>query len=381
VSAAATTAQEAFSALSCPEAGSGEVRQRLLDLVEPAFARGLVAAFLESHDAELRERAPGLSAAIDDWLAGPLDFESVWAPPLAEVYGQVPDGAVDPVRGAAAVGLHVVARGGGGEWAATMRRPARLRMGELLLPPATRIRVDGEPGAPRIRLTPAGHGDPAFELLPSAGAGRRPRLLAREALPPACAIAEDVRALVVPRVSPAAMTAFEAAFEALDEHPDDYAGWVRRVVLEIVVLEVEGDGMRSGSNTSWPGVVYMSAEDPLVLADNLVHEASHQYFHVLARVEPVDDGSDEKLYFSPVAHRERPLSAILVAYHAFANVALLLAGWMRSGLGDGGYCEARLADVLPKLAVLDEPLRGNPALTDTGRALFEPLAERVAALA
>jgi hypothetical protein len=47
---------------------------------------------------------------------------------------------------------------------------------------------------------------------------------------------------------------------------------------------------------------------------------------------------------------------------------------------DGGYCEARLADVVPKLRVLEEPLRDNPALTATGTALFAPLADRLESL-
>jgi HEXXH motif-containing protein len=75
--------------------------------------------------------------------------------------------------------------------------------------------------------------------------------------------------------------------------------------------------------------------------------------------------------------RNRPLSRILIAYHASANVLLLYRRLIASGLEDEGYCangEARLRSILD---VLEAPLRDNPALTPLGQALCQPLMERI----
>ena len=71
---------------------------------------------------------------------------------------------------------------------------------------------------------------------------------------------------------------------------------------------------------------------PMDIAEVLVHECAHQYFYLLAYVGPYDDGSDERLYWSPPLRRNRPLSRILMAYHALANVRLFYAAVRASGM-------------------------------------------------
>ena len=124
-------------------------------------------------------------------------------------------------------------------------------------------------------------------------------------------------------------------------------------------------------------MIYMSLAAPIILAENLVHEASHQYVHLMTRIEVLDDGSDHTLYFSPVTGRERPLAAILVAYHAFANVLLFLNDCIRTGFDGDGYAKARVKEVIPKVEVLESALKDNPALTTVGRALVTFLQGRL----
>jgi len=114
------------------------------------------------------------------------------------------------------------------------------------------------------------------------------------------------------------------------------------------------------------------------LAETLVHEASHQYFYLLSRLEPVDDGTDKNLYYSPFAGTERSLDRILLAYHACGNILLLYRLCQQNGAPDDGYCAQREDAVMTQLAQLAAPLRNNFALTWVGRALYDPLVERLA---
>jgi HEXXH motif-containing protein len=97
-------------------------------------------------------------------------------------------------------------------------------------------------------------------------------------------------------------------------------------------------------------------------------------------VGPVDDASDTTLYWSPPIRRHRPLSRILMAYHALANVMLLYDGVRRqpqADVEDSFYVRANLPDLRAAVQALDEPLRDNPALTALGRGLYQPLADRL----
>src|SRR6266852_5178334 len=109
----------------------------------------------------------------------------------------------------------------------------------------------------------------------------------------------------------------------------------------------------------------------------LVHEATHLYFHLLCSVGNVDDSSDSTLYYSPIKRQGRPIRAILLAYHAFANVVLFYRLCQEKGLSDDGYCRQQENDLLPQLKQLEASLHTTRALTPLGLALWEPLAERV----
>jgi HEXXH motif-containing protein len=76
----------------------------------------------------------------------------------------------------------------------------------------------------------------------------------------------------------------------------------------------------------------------------------------------------------------RPLTRILTAYHALANVRLFYQACREAGVDDGGYLAVNEAVMDDAVAQLDTPLRRNPALTPLGRAMYAPLAERIAAL-
>jgi hypothetical protein len=66
-----------------------------------------------------------------------------------------------------------------------------------------------------------------------------------------------------------------------------------------------------------------------------------------------------------------------MAYHAFANVILFRRACAAQGVDDGRSWRENEPALLADLEVLDAPLRSSSALTVLGRALYEPLRERV----
>src|SRR5207244_2765695 len=97
----------------------------------------------------------------------------------------------------------------------------------------------------------------------------------------------------------------------------DYLPWIERLLRVVVPTEAPHGQMESGSTRSLPGVVHVAhiSYRP-ALAEMLVHELSHQHYYVASSLGPVDDGSDDNLYYSPVKGSPRPLANILLAYHA-----------------------------------------------------------------
>lgn len=169
-----------------------------------------------------------------------------------------------------------------------------------------------------------------------------------------------------------------AAFRLLEEASPQYASWVRKVLRMVHQVESEPGELASSSSVGTPGAIAMSdAENPMLVAETLVHEASHQYLHAAVRLGPTVDDSDTALYWSPFRRAFRPISAILVAYHAFANVVLFYDDLERAGVDPdtAGHLRMPLA---ASLLEIEPILARSRALTPVGRGLFEPLRRRLA---
>jgi len=166
----------------------------------------------------------------------------------------------------------------------------------------------------------------------------------------------------------------DAALTLLRECSPAYHDWIGDVVRYVVPLDGTDGVLRSASDDYWPGMLQISfPSKPAALAEMFVHETAHQYFHIVRALGPVHDDSDTRLYFSPVKQKERPLDRVLLAYHAFANVLLFYDLCIKAGLDDDEYCRQNYRRHVRELEVLEQHLRGNPALTRTGQLLCEPL--------
>jgi HEXXH motif-containing protein len=149
--------------------------------------------------------------------------------------------------------------------------------------------------------------------------------------------------------------------------------WCGRVATDVIALAGEAGTSRSGSNRDAPGQLALSVPaPPLTLAELFVHECSHQYFHLAEELGPVDDGSDSRLYWSPLTRSERPLDRILIAHHAVANIIRFYRAVAARGLDVDGHAEVELDRQAVCLHALETALEKTGALTDRGRALYTP---------
>ena len=98
--------------------------------------------------------------------------------------------------------------------------------------------------------------------------------------------------------------------------------WILSAISEFYVTEHNPTSSRTGSRDRQPGMSYFSATtDPYVIAEALLHESCHQNFY-LGNLDSGLHEDDGILRMSIAVKKERPLWAILMAYHAFTNVAV-----------------------------------------------------------
>jgi HEXXH motif-containing protein len=290
-------------------------------------------------------------------------------------------------RHGAQLALAMQAAGHAGGFRAGLDVPVPLRFDRWLLPAANDLAVEGDGERVKVDLdgqraaTFARDGDESWALADGSPSPlAQTRVLARSIsfLPPAAVDDERDEELaydVVP-ADDVVVGAWSAALALIGRAEPRYLGWVDRGIRDVVPLAVPGGTMISGSRTRRWGEVFMtSVLGPLELAEMLVHEVSHQHYFLGLMVSPVHDGSDETLYYSPLKRRGRPIDKILLGYHAFANVVLFYRACRARGI----ETHVEEAKILPELAELEAPLRTTHALTELGRAIWEPLAERLEA--
>jgi hypothetical protein len=275
---------------------------------------------------------------------------------------------------AAALGLRLLERGQQGEWEIALDAPARLRWDDLLLPEASWIRAtrshetatilyERRGGRRRLCLRRGKHGwstasRQALSTLERHGG--RYVLLHRSAV-------DSLSLDGVPTVSAqgiaVARRELRRALDLLAQCAAIYLPWVARVLRTLIPVASSGRGtmIYSGSDQDWPGAAYFSIRCPTVaIAEMLIHEATHQYFYLLARYGALDDRSG-RMFYSPIKKTSRPIGMILLAYHAFGNVLLFYRLCRHAGLADAGYCEQHEAALAPQVRQLQDTLAGARA--------------------
>jgi HEXXH motif-containing protein len=373
---------------SCPETGFDET---VADAILIAHGTAVLDAFCTRYAAALTAAADGLDGALGDWLRAGLTRRDVLALPMGEAAKALTEPHPAPVRLAVDLALEAAATGLPARWSARLEEPATRRFGPWRHPPARDVALaaDGD----RVTLA-AGPDDTAgpivFERTDDAWQCRDPRverapclgtveLYGRGDVSPHIRELADFRnCRPVERVTPDAAALVAEAVDLLDRAGPVWRQWFDRAVRRVLLLHA-GDGTRSmsGSSSETPGLIALSLAPPLRVAEMLVHESSHLYYHIAGLVGPVEDGSDRRLYFSPAVQRERPLDRILVAFHAFGNVLVFYRALRRAGADPDGWLEQSITRLSGEVSALEAPLRDNPALTEVGRALVAPLRDHL----
>jgi hypothetical protein len=381
-------AEKRYRGFACPQE---ELDEAFLRGIAVEYARGFTSLFLEKYKIELDRRGQGLSPLLEKWLKQEEDFDTVWDVAFASVRKAVL--FHDPssvLRRAATLGLRLHQRSLPGHWCTELGPPTRLRWGKWLLPKASWISVSCSEKRASIRTRHRGdetlttlwrighewHAAGADDL-PVVNAEKYQLILFFSNALDSIEFAEGKS--IVSEVRPERIaSASREAVSLLRTHASPYLRWVARVIRCVIPVHAKRSMIRSGSDFDLPGTIQMSFRTSAVaLAEMLVHEASHQYFHVLCRLGDLTDGTDSQLYYSPVKRMKRSIYNILLAYHAFANVLLFYRLCRANGLDDDGYALHNEEDLIPQLEQLETPLRTTDALTPLGRALWKPLAARI----
>lgn len=158
--------------------------------------------------------------------------------------------------------------------------------------------------------------------------------------------------------------------------------WTSCLIKEVVPLADPGDGAtNSRSFGLWPGQIQMSDGATFLNQVNmLVHECSHQYFH-LARWFDTLVELDAPNVYSVLKDTERPLEKVLLGFHAFGNVWLTLKLLSKSNAKiDVNEMERQEIHVRNYVSALDGQLQKHcsPYIRPAGQAIYFPLRTRLA---
>jgi HEXXH motif-containing protein len=364
------------------------LNEAFLDAVTVEHARQITRRFLRRFSSRIKKQSDGLVPALERWLSREAGFEDVWDLAFGRLRAALEENAPpDVLRRTAEAALRLAERGCPGEWEARFRRAIRLRIGRFLLPVADRLRVRADGSRLELLLSHNGRaktlvfpqpvlretavdGVETLALVTAEGTDlavlRRDALEARE-------FSVDLRR--VDRRPDSIVGPLDAALRLIGKHSPAYLTWIQRISRQVLPL-ADDPTMMTSSSAAWrPGVLYSANRpDTAALAEMLVHEGSHQYMYILRQLGPLDDGSDQALYHSPVRGTLRPLGAMVVAYHAVANVTLFCRACPSGSRLRPRQTERSFAAALRPY---EDVLRANPALTPIGRALWRPLYERL----
>lgn len=350
----------------------------LLATIALEYARAGLDVFLERAAEHVEEVSEGLVPALE---SAELDFETVWNTSFGHLVPAVAWGGRETRRrDAAGAGLRLAWAGQSARWSIDLADAAPFRFGRWVIPGGRRIEVDA--AGDRVDVVADGtqvrfvreDGEWAAEGAERLTVVRGIVLIDGRGVVPG----DFDREPIVERVPPEFIAALEAGLDLLAAHAPGHVRWVHRVLRELIVTVHEPGRVSSGSSSGNTALAHMSAlPNPIAVAETLVHECAHLHYNAVTRIEPVDDGSDERTYYSPAVRMERSIERILLAYHAFANILALYRVFDEAGVEHDGYLGRHLPRLTHEIEQLEAPLRGNPALTSVGRALAEPLMERL----
>lgn len=156
-----------------------------------------------------------------------------------------------------------------------------------------------------------------------------------------------------------------------------HLAWVDRLICGFAITEMPVDSeLSSGSYKSRPGVVHMSFPlDPVLVAETLIHEASHQHYLLLNGVVPMVEAGANDVVFSPIKGCDRPVVRCAFAHHACFNIW----DFMRRGVGSryGAQARERMELMAGYTEVLGRNISDSGTLTGAGARFVHALQSRI----
>ena len=120
----------------------------------------------------------------------------------------------------------------------------------------------------------------------------------------------------------------EKAMDYIKNYDNNIYNELCLLVNKIVPLKVISDANPSSSNSTILGIIFCTyTEDPLLLAEMLIHEFSHNKLFLFQEIDPLlnsavhGDGWADQSYYSPWRSDPRPLNGILHGLYVFNEVA------------------------------------------------------------
>jgi len=380
-----------YDAFSCPSPEHVDTLDILVPLIVREYTAGLCASYVGRNAERIATSSSGLIEYLTTWFTEPTAvIRTVWDYGFGNLYRSFGTSHADHTRRSAAIAVCLAVAGLPGEWQATFENPVRLRLGRWLLPEATRISVvssgtevfvkyDGLDRREQIKFS---HDEGCCrsggseELYQVARHGVEFVLFAKDALD--LTDFAEFEGRVVNAIEPNMVPVFYDAIDIIKSYTPEYLPWIARVLHQVFLLKPTGKRIESGSVENYLGLIHLSAHpEPLPVAELLVHEATHQYMNVLRKLQPLDDGTDSRNYWSPPVNANRPISKIIAALHAFGNVQIFYQLCAARGLPNQLECERQDAIMKQWLDALIPPTVENASISATGNALCRPLIEKL----
>ena len=383
-----------FRGMSCPQEF---VEEDFIERVAVESARTTIRAFVSEAPPLISRRSHGLVDFLNDCVeTQTLTLPMAWHFSVGNIAHNLGRAERHPnlLNSAASLSAHLMSSGVAGSWQANLCSPQRLLWGNYLLPTADGILVESDGETAKLQITYEGcqrvfklrrtNFDWNGQAMPSilrqfGGPGGRIVIMVPDAVEPV-----EFDGSFPPAISPTKeMTeTCQAALEFTQHVAPEYVNWITRLMRHVVLLADSGPIIQSCSTVRDPGLSYLSySTQPASIAEMLIHEVSHQYFHLLWRIGPLVDLSDDKLYYSPLKKTGRRLDRILLGYHAFGNVVLFYRSCAAKVTLDETKFTRSVKQIGLVVEAMDQSLRDNPNLTALGRAIYEPISHRLAELA
>jgi HEXXH motif-containing protein len=172
----------------------------------------------------------------------------------------------------------------------------------------------------------------------------------------------------------------DAALSIAATAGDDATSWIAQSVRTVSLVESHGGSrLSSRSLSSRAGNIEMAAPgDRLHIAELLVHEAAHQHFHMARLLGAfTTPAASDRLCFSALNGRQRPVERVLLAYHAVGNIFHFLNLLSHTSLRWRDDAIERLHALNPTALHLRTTLNDNCSLlTESGNMILSLLNEQ-----